>query len=42
MLVIAKTTFLTHSGPRCGCQFALQQTAGRLFDHVIGAELDRR
>jgi hypothetical protein len=30
-------TFLTHSGHRSGCQFALQQTCGRLFDDFIGA-----
>ena len=31
-------TFLTHSGHRSGCQFALQQTCGRLFDDFIGAD----
>ena|SRR5260370_12361825 len=24
-------------GPRLGCQLALQQTAGRLLDHLVGA-----
>jgi hypothetical protein len=36
------STRMTQSGPHCGCQFALQQTAGRLFDHLVCAELDRR
>jgi hypothetical protein len=30
---------MTHSGHRGGCQFALQQTAERLFDHIVGGHL---
>jgi hypothetical protein len=28
---------MTRSGPRCGFQFALHQTTGRLLDHLVGA-----
>jgi hypothetical protein len=33
---------MTRSGPRCGCKIALQQTAVRLLDHLVGAGEQRR
>ena len=33
---IAEGPSSTRSGPSCGCQFALQQTVGRLLDHLVG------
>jgi hypothetical protein len=32
---------MTRSGPRGGWQFALQQTLGRLFDHLVSAQQER-
>src|ERR1700730_4333180 len=29
-------TLLSRSGPRCGCQIALQQTTERLLDYLVG------
>jgi hypothetical protein len=39
---IAERAFVTHSGPRCGCQRALHQTALRLLDHFISDGEQRR
>src|SRR5450631_2807401 len=36
------STAHTRTGPRGGCQFALQQTAGRLLDHLVGESEQRR
>jgi hypothetical protein len=35
-------TKMTRSGPRCDCLIALQQTAVRLFNHLIGDGEDAR
>src|ERR1700730_1708748 len=33
---------MAQSGPCCGCQLALQQTAGPLLDHLVGQREQRR
>jgi hypothetical protein len=36
------TRVLTRSGPRCGCQIALQQATERLLDYLVGERQQRR